>query len=366
MSDSFFTNMGGFVIETEPKHPEQREFLRGSPTLTLSSKGVLFLAQHGLLPDVRRGFIDDKSKADFLGKSLAILQALWIVIQCIGRLVARLPLTLLEIITLGHVFCALVMYSFWWHKPLDIKTPWAIVHPQIRQMAAYLTYDSDFIQRSRHSSRNRGPDGSLQSHPTDEELRNVHHEIFQEAASQFGSTMSSKESGMISWSNPNWDTGSIGHFLSLITTVKGDESDPLATSSELRAWLAFSFLSSCYGGLHVAAWFSAFPTPSEALMWRLSSVCVTSAGLVLGGLGQLFNPVEFLMNVRDCGPRTLQALIWCLNVLLFLSYIGLSYGFLVAYGCSRVFLIIEAFISLRRLPVTAYSTPDWTSLIPHL
>ena len=237
MSHSFFTNMGEFVIETEPKYPGEKEFLRSSPPVTLTSNGVLFLAQHGLLPDIRRESIDDKSKADYLGKSIAILQALWIVIQCIARLVARLPITLLEIITLGHVFCALVMYSFWCHKPLDIRTPWAILHPQIRQMTAYLTNAPDPIQRFQHSSHDCDPDDSVQPRPTDEELRNVHQEMSQEAVSQFCLTQSVNKYEMISSGNPNWDRRSIGDFWTLITTAKGDEQDPFVTSSEVKRGL---------------------------------------------------------------------------------------------------------------------------------
>jgi hypothetical protein len=37
-----------------------------------------------------------------------------------------------------------------------------------------------------------------------------------------------------------------------------------------------------------------------------------------------------------------------------------------AYIFARIFLVLEAFISIRQLPIAAYKTPDWTQLIPHL
>jgi hypothetical protein len=40
--------------------------------------------------------------------------------------------------------------------------------------------------------------------------------------------------------------------------------------------------------------------------------------------------------------------------------------FLIIYVFSRCFLVVEAFISLRRLPTTAYSTPSWTQYLAHL
>jgi hypothetical protein len=47
--------------------------------------------------------IKDRSKADGLAKGLVCVQVLWMIIQCIGRKVSDLPLTLLEIHTLVHV-----------------------------------------------------------------------------------------------------------------------------------------------------------------------------------------------------------------------------------------------------------------------
>ena len=39
---------------------------------------------------------------------------------------------------------------------------------------------------------------------------------------------------------------------------------------------------------------------------------------------------------------------------------------LIAYAFSRIFLVVEVFVSLRRLPETAYQAPSWTQWIPHL
>jgi hypothetical protein len=38
----------------------------------------------------------------------------------------------------------------------------------------------------------------------------------------------------------------------------------------------------------------------------------------------------------------------------------------VLYVFSRSFLVVEAFISLRRLPTSAYNTPSWTQYLAHL
>jgi len=51
------------------------------------------------------------------------------------------------------------------------------------------------------------------------------------------------------------------------------------------------------------------------------------------------------------------------------TYITLGFACTVcglAYALARVYLVVEAVISLRSLPANAYDTPDWSQLIPHL
>jgi hypothetical protein len=67
--------------------------------------------------------LEDKGKAGALVKTLAILQILWLVIQCGARLAQHLPLTTLEISTLAYVPCTILIYYLWWDKPYEINTP---------------------------------------------------------------------------------------------------------------------------------------------------------------------------------------------------------------------------------------------------
>ena len=98
-----------------------QEYIPNSPRLTLTAEGVLFLAKHGVeIPWIAKEPIQDRSKADGLAKLLVCLQAGYMIIQCLGRLLAKLPISHLEINTLGHVVCVLAMYLFWLNKPQDI------------------------------------------------------------------------------------------------------------------------------------------------------------------------------------------------------------------------------------------------------
>ncbi len=111
MAHGFYVGMGGFVFDINNTLIDKDPiFLSESCRLTLTARGVALLCQCGLLPRIRQREIRDKSKADGLAKSLACLQTGWMVAQVVARLHYDLPITLLEVNTLGHVFCAFVIY----------------------------------------------------------------------------------------------------------------------------------------------------------------------------------------------------------------------------------------------------------------
>jgi len=65
--------------------------------------------------------IKKRAKTNYLVKALVCLQASWLVAQVIGRAVAQLPITTLEVATTGYVACALITYCCWWDNPQDAE-----------------------------------------------------------------------------------------------------------------------------------------------------------------------------------------------------------------------------------------------------
>ena len=120
MSQCYFAVMGGIVIETG-------DYVENNSHLSITAEGTRLLSFLNRLPRIKDGEVRDKSKADGLAKFLVVLQAGWMIIQCIARVAQDLPVTLLEINTIGHVICAFALYLLWWSKPLDIKDPYKIV-----------------------------------------------------------------------------------------------------------------------------------------------------------------------------------------------------------------------------------------------
>ena len=115
----YFVTMGGFVVDVSHLHNTLSR-------LTISPKGIAFLARHGHFVSIPDAVIRDKSKADTLAKALVCIQVGWMLVQTISRRIVGYPITLLEVHTLVHVACAIAMYGLWFQKPLDVRDPaWA-------------------------------------------------------------------------------------------------------------------------------------------------------------------------------------------------------------------------------------------------
>jgi hypothetical protein len=141
---SHFALMGGFAFETDDS---QADFLPDPYTrLTLTPRALRKLAEVEpmLIPDLSERAIKDKSKASWLAKTLACLQACWFIVQVIGRAATSAPISLLEMNTFLHALCCLIIYLAWWYKPLDIEEPELIKtdSEKIRKICAWMIMSS--------------------------------------------------------------------------------------------------------------------------------------------------------------------------------------------------------------------------------
>jgi hypothetical protein len=147
MVHSFYASMGGFALDIS-SDSNLEPFIANCSQLTLTAQGVLLLAATGYaLPDLCKKSILDRSKADNLTKALVCLQAGYMIVQCGSRVASRLPLTFLEVNTLGHVLCALVMYCFWLQKPQDIYIPTRLSSQNIRPLCSHMYMRSSMSHR---------------------------------------------------------------------------------------------------------------------------------------------------------------------------------------------------------------------------
>ncbi|KAF9478658.1 hypothetical protein BDN70DRAFT_835642 [Pholiota conissans] len=118
MSHAFFGLMGGFLLYDE-----------GTPIQVLTYSRLKQCIVDGTIdpPDITEDEIQDRSKGDFIGKGLLVLQTTWFILQCIARWVQKLPLSELEVVTLGYALLNGITYTLWWHKPQDAGKAFRVI-----------------------------------------------------------------------------------------------------------------------------------------------------------------------------------------------------------------------------------------------
>ncbi|KAL8652818.1 MAG: hypothetical protein Q9210_002467, partial [Variospora velana] len=142
----FYVLMGGFAINASPLHDRLQ-------TVLLTPNGVLHLAERGRFIHISDLEIEDKSKANVLAKFLVILQFLWTMAEVLSRKAMGLPISVLEVHTLVQAGCALIMYSLWFNKPLDVDEP---------TMVSYSDFEADIaLMLVRNQSFGLQPLGNL-------------------------------------------------------------------------------------------------------------------------------------------------------------------------------------------------------------
>lgn len=331
----FYAGMGGFVFDTV--HENLPPYIPDSPRLSVTGEGILGLAQLGHLPDIPQDFILDKSKADNVTKSLVVVQASWLLVQCIIRLAAHLPLTLLEINTLAHVVCVLGIYCLWWKKPLDIHDPTVLSGDWVRSVCAYMWERSTILPSWRvywkdlsYPTRNGQPSDPLQQRR-------------RELTSTFDGSVFGGADTLVNLRIMNWPAERMGSV-----KFKGQRWDQFT----------FGMAPLLYGGLHAAAFNEHFPSSIERILWRVSTVYIASGIFV----GMFLSSLSIDESDEQRAKKADSLLLMIIIPFFFLLYIG---G-IITYIAARIFVVVECFISLREVPPAMYQTPIWTQYIPHL
>ncbi|KAK0614369.1 hypothetical protein B0T14DRAFT_570310 [Immersiella caudata] len=112
------------------------------------------------------------------------------------------------------------------------------------------------------------------------------------------------------------------------------------------------FLPLVYGSVHLSAWDFEFPTPIEGLLWKISGIVIATtfpAWIVLGAV----------RAGTDACVRTLYKYTET-------SLALLGRALMYAVALCRIYIVVEAFVSLPAVPIGVYWTPAWIQMIPHV
>lgn len=115
-----------------------------------------------------------------------------------------------------------------------------------------------------------------------------------------------------------------------------------------------------YGGIHLSAWNFNFPSRIEKFLWMIA--CFDIMGAVF--VGFIF---MLVLHVTTHMGDEYDHMFWKTLA----SFISVLYGivglpFVAVYVISRIYIVVEAFASLRAVPIGIYLMPSWVQMIPHV
>ncbi|KAI2621195.1 squalene epoxidase-domain-containing protein [Hypoxylon sp. NC1633] len=143
--------------------------------------------------------------------------------------------------------------------------------------------------------------------------------------------------------------------------IPNDYSPPPPSGKEaLFVWV----VSIVHAGVHIIGWNFDFPTYTELLLWRASTI-VLLAVMAVGGAVPVLSTREwfdFTFNLLWIWVRDARRQTWVRRHL-FNSVVDVAY---IVYILARLIIFVEIFISFRSLPASAYDDVSWTAFLPHV
>ena len=320
MTHGFFITMGGFHLferSSQETSNDGRTWISREDDKPLHPLLARDLKRDDIYPFTMptEAEIRDRGKSDWLAKSLVLLQTSWFIMQCIARAIGHLPVTHLEIVTLAYAAMNFVIYIFWWNKPLNVNRPVRVfrkseageTHPQVPGRTSE-TWELTW-----------------------KELGDGLEMIFRFIIGLQDDVVNLSREDRVPrfWANTTND-------------------EHLAADAIVLGVGVF------FGAIHCIAWVFSFPTHTELLMWRISSVAITAVPVYLPLVIALAELLRWMMDleVEESGTT------------ITVYFAALSGGIL--YIIARAVTLVLAFTSLRDLPPGAYETVYWTTFIPHV
>ena len=307
--------MGGFEVLKE--HPDSASELQKT-RLTVRNT-VEANALEGCEADistVTEDVIKDKSKADAIAKAVVLLQTGWFAIQCAARISQRLPVTKLELTTLGHTAFISIIYFFWWNKPVGVRYP-ITLHAKLQKNVS--TTESTAAIESDDATDDAQSDVPL---PEDPGLKASSRNLNLPWRIRFGTYLTSSK-------------------------ILDFQSDRLLAS--ILRIIFEMIITGAFGAIHCLGWNFQFISHVEQTFWRASTLIVT----VLPGIILVLSYGRWESGDLDSAP-------------VFRTHTIILIILMCLYICARISLLILAFLALRHLSFGSYETPSWTTFIPHL
>lgn len=388
---AFYVVMGGFAF----KHAYRDETGRTRFLKTiLTVQGFELMTRVGYAPRLTKQDVEERSNADIIAKVFVVSQVIWFAVQVVARLATRLTVTALEVHTVVHVGCAMLMYFLWWDKPYAITRPTVLSEQYNADIGTLFLFKN--ILHERHQKAVRDHE-ILRSQYWERRALAVNHNLIEHDPPPENPQMPTITQALAAYASDEVKSHSIDGLEALLRSIAKDaceglqcilSSDPDAlfvleqpnwrgvrqhsenftlrevwgswtvdSGHEMSLSKVIHFVFNLlYGGGHLAAWNSStFPTSFERLLWRVSSIFVA----VLFSYGSLW--VLFWRAARSRSKWLLPVRRGEINILVGPFFCGI----ILAYVGARCYFLVESLVSLRSLPSSAYAAVRWSGYLPH-
>ena len=125
--------------------------------------------------------------------------------------------------------------------------------------------------------------------------------------------------------------------------------------SDIKLFLTLlCILPAVYGGIHLTAWNLRFASKTEQLLWKIACLDIMFTVPVWCFYTNMLGRFLLVRQMR-LNDHPFLYFIYPLGITLFVFYV-----------LSRLYIVVEAFISLRRVPIGVYAAVPWVQAIPHV
>ncbi|CAK5284125.1 unnamed protein product [Mycena citricolor] len=330
LTHGFFYCAGGFV---DAAH---------HPIVTLKQ-----VDRPGIIDAIRRvksSDIRDKSKGDAFSKGVVLAQCAWFTTQCIARLVQQIPVTELEVATLGFAVVNFFVWLLWWRKPLDVQEA---IELEIGDGYRALRQSTDIAESPDLNVGNAALLDADQRPKTElEEDRPVRTQI------ALGARFSATITGF--YHEDAYNPEAADFVPDFWSHAKAD--DMLSKDQETVFFVFLAVIATIFGAIHCAAWDADFRSSLEQKIWRGSSVVVAVVPLMilLSGFTLVLSHSESAHSPHAADTTGGSA------------FVALLLTSLMVYFFARVSLLVIPLSTLRALPDSAYLDVNWSSYLPHI
>jgi hypothetical protein len=366
---AFFLIMGGFTLHEG-----------GKPVRVLEAKDLEELSEAGKIkwPTITKEEISDRSKGDYLSKTIVLFQTTWFVGQCIARGAYGLTVTELEVVTVAFASLTGVIYYLWWDKPLDVRCsiPVVLLDGPLGEIAGDIEKEetgpqiilSPKISADEITERAENVVVSPDPLPTTIQIDTStpdpaptwmeRFRAFRRGACKKYGTLFGLGYVFIGFPLERF-IYALGEMANC-ETLKGKRLRvPTFYSSyngddDYNVIALGMCVATVFGAIHCIPWSFHFATLQERWVWRISAILVSGLPISLFAIAAAMTAFDGRKNEPT----------WMNLYAIFM--LSMYFAVIFLYIVARIVLLVLPLVALRALPPGAYVQLEWISFLPHI